>query len=117
MEEFKFGKVTVKLEKTGYVWAEPIIASLYIIDKDVRKVKRFYGAESVIIYCEETASDKASYVFTVPSTSWLEYEVAKRIFEEVAYELKWKEEECEIDIEINDSDVYYFLRKMLEELK
>lgn len=118
-KEVKVGNIVVRVEEREKYWAEPIIATIYVMSpkSDTKKVERYYGEKDVIIYCEESSTDRLSDIYTVPSNSTLEWEMAKRILEEVSWVSEWKSEGYRVEIEVNDSDVFVELIQGLEKLK
>jgi len=118
-KEVRVGNIMVRVEEREKYWAEPIIATIYVMSpkSDTKKVKRYYGEKDVIIYCEESSTDRLSDIYTVPSNSTLEWEMAKRILEEVSWVSEWKSEGYRVEIEVNDSDVFVELIQGLEKLK
>ncbi|MEM2186002.1 MAG: hypothetical protein QXT37_03480 [Thermofilaceae archaeon] len=118
-KEVRVGNIMVRVEEREKYWAEPIIATIYVMSpkSDTKKVKRYYGEKDVIIYCEESSTDRLSDIYTVPSNSTLEWEMAKRILEEVSWVSEWKSEGYRVEIEVNDSDVFVVLIQGLEKLK
>ena len=106
----------MKIREDTRAWAEPMVASIYIVFEpyDIAKAKRFYGESDIILFCEEAEHDRSHELYNVPPNTTLIDEMANLVHREIANEATLYDGDYFIDVEINDSALIYALQKKLE---
>jgi len=111
--EIQIGRAIVKIVPVDRAWAEPIIVSIYVKDREgeIFKVIRYYGKGWAIINIEETEQDSDYRILVIPPLQGIRSEIIRHVKEDVVQLGKNAVAKIFIDIEVNDSE----LRNILED--
>jgi len=111
--EIQIGRAIVKIVPVDRAWAEPIIVTIYVKDREgeIFKVIRYYGKGWAIINIEETEQDSDYRILVIPPLQGIRSEIIRHVKEDVVQLGKNAVAKIFIDIEVNDSE----LRNILED--